>query len=122
MAMNRNLVTGSGLVIALALFLGVNVISNQALTSWRLDVTENALYTLSDGTLNILEDLEEPVQERILDALEDSDRAAVEQSLTYPEYSAGRLMQREVVTAPEHWTVGETIEYLRGAEELPDQF
>ena len=61
MAMNRNLVTGSGLVIALALFLGVNVISNQALTSWRLDVTENALYTLSDGTLNILEDLEEPV-------------------------------------------------------------
>jgi magnesium transporter len=76
----------------------------------------------SDDVVDLIEDLEEPVQERILDALEDSDRAAVEQSLTYPEYSAGRLMQREVVTAPEHWTVGEAIDYLRGAEELPDQF
>ena len=54
--------------------------------------------------------------------LRTADRAAVEQSLTYPEYSAGRLMQREVVTAPEHWTVGEAIDYLRGDVELPDQF
>lgn len=76
----------------------------------------------SDDVVDLIEDLEEPVQERILDALEDSDRAAVEQSLTYPEYSAGRLMQREVVTAPEHWTVGEAIDFLRNAEELPDQF
>lgn len=76
----------------------------------------------SDDVVDLIEDLEEPVQERILDALEVSDRVAVEQSLTYPEYSAGRLMQREVVTAPEHWTVGEAIDFLRGAEELPDQF
>ena len=87
------------------------------------DVLTEAVRELdSDDVVDLIEDLEEPVQERILDALEDSDRAAVEQSLTYPEYSAGRLMQREVVTAPEHWTVGETIDYLRGAEELPDQF
>lgn len=76
----------------------------------------------SDDVVDLIEDLDEPVQERILDALEDSDRAAVEQSLTYPEYSAGRLMQREVVTAPEHWTVGEAIDFLRGTAELPDQF
>ncbi|TMV61148.1 magnesium transporter, partial [Thioclava sp. BHET1] len=38
------------------------------------------------------------------------------------EYSAGRLMQRETVVAPEHWTVGETIDFLRAAEWLPDQF
>ena len=76
----------------------------------------------SDDVVDILEDLQEPQQEIILRALEDSDRAAVEQSLTYPEYSAGRLMQREVVTAPEHWTVGEAIDYLRGDVELPDQF
>jgi magnesium transporter len=72
--------------------------------------------------VDILEDLEEPAQERILGALESADRAAVEQSLAYPEYSAGRLMQREVVTAPEHWTVGEAIDHLRGADWLPDQF
>ncbi len=76
----------------------------------------------SDDVVDILEDLQEPQQEMILGALEDSDRAAVEQSLTFPEYSAGRLMQREVVTAPEHWTVGEAIDYLRGDVQLPDQF
>jgi magnesium transporter len=76
----------------------------------------------SDDVVDLIEDLEEPVQERILDALEVSDRVAVEQSLTYPEYSAGRLMQREVVTAPEYWTVGEAIDFLRNAKELPDQF
>lgn len=76
----------------------------------------------SDDVVDILEDLEEPQQELILGALEESDRVAVEQSLTYPEQSAGRLMQREVVTAPEHWTVGEAIDFLRGEIELPDQF
>ncbi len=87
------------------------------------DVLTEAVRELdSDDVVDLIEDLEEPVQERILDALEDSDRVAVEQSLTYPEYSAGRLMQREVVTAPEHWTVGETIDFLRGDVELPDQF
>ena len=76
----------------------------------------------SDDVVDLIEDLQEPQQEAILGALEDADRAAVEQSLTYPEYSAGRLMQREVVTAPEHWTVGQAIDYLRGADWLPDQF
>lgn len=87
------------------------------------DVLSEAVRELdSDDVVDLIEDLEEPVQERILDALEDSDRVAVEQSLTYPEHSAGRLMQREVVTAPEHWTVGETIDYLRSVDDLPDQF
>lgn len=87
------------------------------------DVLTEAVRELdSDDVVDLIEDLEEPQQERILEALEDSDRAAVEQSLTYPEYSAGRLMQREVVTAPEHWTVGEAIDFLRGEAELPDQF
>ncbi|MBZ4022276.1 magnesium transporter [Rhodobacter sp. TJ_12] len=76
----------------------------------------------SDDVVDLIEDLEEPQQEAILDALDESDRAAVEQSLNWPEYSAGRLMQREVVTAPEHWTVGEAIDFLRAEDWLPDQF
>lgn len=76
----------------------------------------------SDDVVDLIEDLQEPQQEAILDALDEADRAAVEQSLTYPEYSAGRLMQREVVTAPEHWTVGEAIDFLRAEDWLPDQF
>ena len=76
----------------------------------------------TDDVVDLLEDLEEPQQEAILDALEDSDRVAVEQSLSFPENSAGRLMQREVVMAPEHWNVGQAIDYMREADHLPDQF
>ncbi|SDO25875.1 magnesium transporter [Lutimaribacter pacificus] len=76
----------------------------------------------SDDVVDLLEDLDEPQQEAILGALEEPDRAAVAQALSYPEYSAGRLMQREVVAAPEHWTVGDAIDYLRNHEDLPDQF
>ena len=76
----------------------------------------------TDDVVDILEDLEAPAQGMILDALEDVDRIAVEQAMSYPEGSAGRLMQREVVVAPEHWTVGQAIDYLRTADHLPDQF
>jgi len=76
----------------------------------------------SDDVVDLLEYLEEPQQERILDALEIADRVAVEQALNWPEESAGRLMQREVVAGPEHWTVGEAIDFMRAQENLPDQF
>ncbi|MFV1440996.1 magnesium transporter [Phaeobacter sp. JH20_36] len=76
----------------------------------------------SDDVVDLLEDLEEPQQAAILNTLEDADRVAVEQSLSYPENSAGRLMQREVVMAPDHWTVGQAIDFMRESEHLPDQF
>jgi magnesium transporter len=76
----------------------------------------------SDDVVDLLEDLEEPQQEAILDVLDDADRVVVEQALAYPEESAGRLMQREVVMAPEHWNVGETIDFLRASDNLPEQF
>ena len=76
----------------------------------------------TDDVVDILEDLEETEQAVILDALEDADRAAVEQAMSYPEYSAGRLMQREVVAAPGDWTVGRMVDHLREVDWLPDQF
>ncbi len=76
----------------------------------------------TDDVVDIVEDLDEPEQEEILAALPDAERVAVEQALSYPEDSAGRLMQREVVVAPEHWTVGQTIDFLRAADDLPEQF
>ncbi|MEM6940452.1 MAG: magnesium transporter [Pseudomonadota bacterium] len=78
----------------------------------------------SDDVVDLIEDLGEGQQEAILEVLEDKDRAAVEQALSWPEYSAGRLMQREVVAAPQHWTVGQTIDRLRATAEkdLPTQF
>ncbi|MBO9449276.1 magnesium transporter [Tropicibacter sp. R16_0] len=87
------------------------------------DVLAEAVRELeSDDVVDLVEDLEEPQQEAILDALEDADRIAVEQALAYPENSAGRLMQREVVMAPEHWTVGQAIDHMRDSDDLPEQF
>ena len=59
--MNTKLLTGTGLITALAIFVAVNIIANQTLTQLRLDVTEAKLHTLSDGTKNILKSIEEPI-------------------------------------------------------------
>ncbi len=76
----------------------------------------------SDDVVYLTEDLDEPQQERILRFLDAADRIAVEQSLQYDDYSAGRLMQREVVVAPEHWNVGNAIDFMRAEEYLPESF
>jgi magnesium transporter len=100
-----------------------DAIREEVIESLPASVVADAVRDLeTDDLVDILEDLEAPQQGRILDALEDADRVAVQQALSYPENSAGRLMQREVVAAPEHWTVGETIDFLRVSDSLPDQF
>ena len=76
----------------------------------------------TDDVVNLVEDLDEPQKEAILKALDDAERVLVEQSLSYPNDSAGRLMQREVVMAPEHWNIGQAIDYLRRQGALPEQF
>jgi magnesium transporter len=76
----------------------------------------------SDDVVDLLEDLEDSDQAFILQSLESDDRAAVESAMSWPEYSAGRLMQSETVTVPQDWTVGQTIDHLRAIEWLPDQF
>ena len=76
----------------------------------------------TDDVVYLVEDLNEDQQERLLEALDDADRVAVEASLQYDEDTAGRLMSREMVTAPEHWSVGEAIDYMRDSDDLPEDF
>lgn len=76
----------------------------------------------TDDAVAIIEDLDAEDQREVLRAMEPDDRAAIEEALSYPEESAGRLMQRELIAVPEHWTVGDTIDYLRGHEELTTDF
>ena len=76
----------------------------------------------SDDAVHVIEDLDEEVQQKVLKAMPAEDRALVEENLAYPEDSAGRLMQRELVAIPEYWTVGETIDHLRESKDLPDDF
>jgi magnesium transporter len=76
----------------------------------------------SDDALGIIEELEESQRRTVLDGLPALDRRWAEEGLSFPEYSAGRLMQREFIAVPMFWTVGKTIDYLREAENLPDEF
>ena len=76
----------------------------------------------SDDAVEILENLDEARQQQVLDVIPQEDRVALEQGLTFPEDSAGRLMQRELVAVPLHWSVGQTIDYLRNTKDLPDDF
>ena len=85
----------------------------------------------TDDAVQVIEELEEHEQKQVLDAIPAGDRTLIKEGLGYPEDSAGRMMQREVMTVPEFWTVGETIDFLRetadaeeaGAEStLPELF
>jgi len=76
----------------------------------------------TDDAVELLEDLEPERQQEVLESMSAEDRVLLQQSLTFPEDSAGRLMQRELVAVPSHWTVGETIDFLRSAKDLPDDF
>jgi magnesium transporter len=100
-----------------------DAIREEVIEALPAQVVRDAMRELdSDDVVDILEDLDAPQQSVILDGLDIVDRMAVQAALAFPEGSAGRLMQREVVVAPAHWTVGEAIDFLRGADNLPDQF
>ncbi len=77
----------------------------------------------SDDAALVLGDLEDDRRDRVLEDLDPSDRAVLEQSLAFDEETAGRLMQREFVAAPEFWTVGHTVDHARSnGDQLPEQF
>jgi magnesium transporter len=77
----------------------------------------------SDDAADVVDDLEADKRAQVLAAMPETERAAIETTLAYDDETAGRLMQREVVAAPQFWTVGHTIDYLRReGEELPELF
>ncbi len=77
----------------------------------------------SDDAITIINGLDEARRADIMRHLSRRVRAAVEEGLSFPEYTAGRLMQREFVAVPRFWTVGKAVDYLRAAAEaLPDKF
>ena len=76
----------------------------------------------SDDALEVISDLEPEQLEDLLGRLPEADQVLLRQGLTYPEYTAGRLMQRDLLAIPGFWTVGDTIDFLRSSHELPDDF
>ncbi|MGH6659538.1 MAG: magnesium transporter [Sphingomicrobium sp.] len=119
-----------GLVRALAGIVGPDVLAelNDFVREDLLDemepqqVADIAGQLDTDDAVAMIEDLDDEDQQLVLQAMEPDDRAAVEEALSYPEESAGRLMQRELIAVPEHWKVGQVIDYLRSSAELPTDF
>lgn len=61
-------------------------------------------------------------QDEILAKLPFTERIRLRRALEYPEDSAGRRMQTEFVAVPPFWTIGQTIDYMREDNDLPDRF
>ncbi|MFU7529214.1 magnesium transporter [Qipengyuania sp. ASV99] len=76
----------------------------------------------TDDAVQLLEDLDEDDQRAIIAELGPETQAAVNSALSYPEETAGRLMNRHVMAVPEHMTVGDLIDYLRDEGDLEHDF
>ena len=76
----------------------------------------------TDEAVHLLEEMAEARREQVLANVPAPDRAAVMEGLSFPEDSAGRLMQRDLIAVPAYWSVGQVIDYCRETEDLPDEF
>lgn len=98
-------------------------VRDQVLEAMPKEQVARALQQLdSDEAVYLLEDLDKQDRSDILAKLPSFERAALERSLEYPEDSAGRLMQTDLIAVPPFWTVGQTIDHLRDTPDLPDRF
>lgn len=76
----------------------------------------------TDDAVDLVEALDTDRQRTVLEALPHAPRNLIQAGLAYPEDSAGRLMHRQVVAVSENWNVGQAIDYLRDADDLPADF
>ncbi len=99
-------------------------ISVELLQALPSDLIADGLNQLqTDDLVYLTEEMPESDQDRILASLQKpEDIRAIRDALQYPEGTAGRLMQRELVKAPPNWRVGDVIDYLRTSEKLPKRF
>ncbi|MBI3419241.1 MAG: magnesium transporter [Proteobacteria bacterium] len=83
----------------------------------------NAITNLeTDDAVEVMETLDRDEQRQVLSALPADERDALRTSLSYPDESAGRLMQREFIAVPEDWQAQQVVEYVRSRSELPEAF
>ncbi|MBT5918107.1 MAG: magnesium transporter [Alphaproteobacteria bacterium] len=75
-----------------------------------------------DDAVDVIEDLDEDEQREVLRAVPEEERGQIEQALAYPEDSAGRMMQRDLIAVPAFWTIGQMIDHLRDSDDLPEDF
>lgn len=90
-------------------------------------ISEAVVELDSDDATQLIEELDDERRAEVLASLPERDREEVEASFAFDEETAGRLMQREFVAAPDFWTAGQTIDHMRAqsekdADNLPELF
>lgn len=75
-----------------------------------------------DDAIYVLDSLEDGQDTAILSCLKGKSQKDLKEGLSYPEGSAGRLMQKKFISVPEYWTVGKAIEYMQTKQETPEVF
>lgn len=124
--MSRKLMGATGLLIALVLLLGINILSQNLLRGARVDLTENKLYTLTEGSLNIIRSLDEPVRLRFYFSERQTDNLPFlrayatrvrELLMEYVEESNGKLIL-EVIN-PEPFSEAEDMAVAAGMQGIP---
>ncbi len=100
-----------------------DAVRDQLLPALPKDLLAKAVAELeTDDAAYLLESLEPAVRQEILARIPTGERVGVERNLEYPQETAGRLMQTDFVAVPPFWTVGQVIDHMREAEELPETF
>lgn len=125
-AWNRRTLAVAGIVLAIVLFLAVNVLATASLRSARLDLTENALFTLSPGTVEVLQSIDEPITLRLFisDRLTQGNplyaryAGRVRELLGTYEDLAGGMLDVEIYS-PEPYSTEEDIAVANGLRGLP---
>ena len=124
--MKRIMYSGVGLLLIAAAFLAFNMVSSLALTDARLDLTEQKLYTISDGTRQILGELEEPINltfyfsdkaAKDLIALRNYARRVEEMLKAYERAADGKIRLRLV--DPEPFSEDEDAAAAAGLQAVP---
>lgn len=75
-----------------------------------------------DDAVDVLESFQEEEQREVLNEIPVEERVVLQEGLSYGEDSAGRLMQRNLIAVPEYWNIGQTIDYMRDTDDLPEEF
>jgi magnesium transporter len=76
----------------------------------------------TDDAVEVMETLDREEQRQVLSALPAEERDALRTVLSYPDESAGRLMQREFIAVPEDWHVQQAVDYIRSRTDMPEAF
>jgi len=115
---NRLLISIGGVAIALALLVAINVLAGVTLAGFRMDLTANKLFTLSDGSKQILSKLDEPITLKLFRSKELSNKYVaayaqrVEELLVeYKNLSHGKIGLEVLDPEPFSETEDECVQY-----------